>query len=88
MEPELWDGNFHPVSLHSSIEHLFSNSKNIKESLNQLAKYIGNKSIDMNKANDIKDLKGIGKVAWNLVASIYSSEWDSLYANNKKISFK
>jgi len=73
MEPELWNGNFYPVSLHGSIEHLFSNFKNIKESLNCLAKYIGNKSIDMNKANDIEDLKSIGEAAWNLVASIYLS---------------
>jgi len=72
-EPELWDGNFHSVSLHSSIEHLFSNFKNIKESSNYLAKYIGNKSINMNKANNIEDLKSIGKAAWNLVVSIYSS---------------
>ena len=73
MEPKLWDGNFHPISLHSSIEYFSSNSKNIKKSLNHLAKYIGNKSIDMNKANDIEDLKSIGEVVWNLVASIYSS---------------
>ena len=48
----------------------------------------------MNKSNYIKDLKGIGKAAWNLIVSIYSSEWDSLYADNnknffrKKVSFK
>lgn len=63
MEPKLWDGNFHPISLHGSIEYFSSNSKNIKESLNHLAKYIGNKSIDMNKANDIEDLKSIGITA-------------------------
>jgi len=27
-EPELWSGSFHPISLHSSIEHFASNSKN------------------------------------------------------------
>ena len=88
MEPELWDGNFHLILFHSSVEYLSANSKNIKESLNCLAKYIGNKSIDTNKANNIEDLKGIGKVAWNLVVSIYSSEWDSLYASSNKNSFR
>jgi len=39
-EPKLWSGSFHPISLHSSIEHFASDSKNIKVSLNFLAKYI------------------------------------------------
>jgi len=26
-EPELWDGNFHPISLHESIEHIVSDTK-------------------------------------------------------------
>ena len=70
------------------MKHLFSDSKNIKELLNWLAKYIGNKSINTNKANNIEDLKDIGKVAWNLVISIYSSGWDCLYADSSKNSFK
>jgi len=40
MEPELWSGSFHPISLHGSIEHFASDTKNIKVSLNFLAKYI------------------------------------------------
>ena len=87
-EPELQDGNFHPVLLHGSIEHLSSDSKNIKEFLNRLAKYIGNKSIDTNKANNIEDLKSIGEAVWNLVVSIYSLGWDYLYADNNKNSFR
>ena len=42
-EPELWSSSFHPISLHSSIEHFASDSKNIKVFLNFLAKYIKNK---------------------------------------------
>ena len=72
IESEVWDRNFHPVLLHGFIGHLSSNFKNIKEFLNHLAKYICNKSINKNKANDIKDLKGIGEATWNLVTSIYS----------------
>jgi len=37
-EPKLWDGSFHPISLHSSMEHLALDSKNIKDSLNFMAK--------------------------------------------------
>ena len=43
MEPDLWDGNFYPISLHGSIEYLASDSKSIKDSLNFMAKYINNK---------------------------------------------
>jgi len=42
-EPELWSGSFHPISLHRSIEHFASDTKNIKVTLNFLAKYIKNK---------------------------------------------
>jgi len=42
-EPKLWDGDFHPISLHGSIENLTFNAKNIKDSLTFMAKYIGNK---------------------------------------------
>ena len=42
-EPDLWSGSFHPISLHSSIEHFASDSKSIKDSLNFMAKYIQGK---------------------------------------------
>ena len=42
-KPELWSGLFHLISLHRSIEHFTSDSKNIKVMLNFLAKYIKNK---------------------------------------------
>ena len=66
MKPELWDGNFHPVSLHRSLEHLISDTNNIK-SLACMAKYIGNKKIEISKFNNIKDFEGIGKAAWKLI---------------------
>jgi len=73
--------------LYSSLEHLALDFKNIKKSLNCLAKYIGNKNIDTSKANNVEDLKDIGTAAWNLISSIYTSEWDSLYANENKNLF-
>jgi len=42
-EPELWDSSFHSISLHGSIKHIVLDSKNIKDSLNFMAKYIVNK---------------------------------------------
>ena len=61
IEPELWNGNFHPISLYESIKYLASDSKNIKNFLNFIAKYITNKQVDHTKSNDLKDLNGIGE---------------------------
>ena len=62
---------FPPISLHSSIKHLTSDIKNIKDSLNCMAKYTGNKQIDLKRSNDMEDLKGIGKTVWNLISLVY-----------------
>ena len=59
-EPELWSGSFYPISLHGSIEHFASDTKNIKVSLNFLAKYIQRKQINGNKVNDLNDFDGMG----------------------------
>jgi len=61
----LWNSSFHPISLHRLIEHIVSDSKNIKDSLNFMAKYISNKQINSSKSNDLEDLHGIGKAVWN-----------------------
>ena len=50
--------------------------------------YIKNKKIETFKSNDIKDFKGISKVAQKLISSIYESRWNSLIASNYKNSFK
>jgi len=60
-EPKLWYGSFHPISLHSLIEYLVSDSNNIKDSLNFIAKYISNKQVDSSKSNDLEDFHGISK---------------------------
>ena len=59
-EPELWSGSFHPIFLHSSIEHFTSDSKNIKVTLNFLAKYIRNKQVNNGKINNLGDFDGMG----------------------------
>ena len=40
LDPESWNGNFHTILLHRSIEHLVSDVKNIKDSLIRMHKYI------------------------------------------------
>ena len=71
MELKLWDGNFHPISLHRSIKYLALDSKNIKNSLNFIVKYITNKQVNPVKPNDLEDFNGIGKVIWNFISSVY-----------------
>ena len=82
-DPEIWNGGFHPISLHDSIEHIVSNTKNIKDFLKFMAKYISNKQIESSKANDLMDFNGIGDVVWNFISSVYKSNWDTFYTDNK-----
>ena len=37
-----------------------------------MAKYIGNKKIDWTKANEVNNLKGIGKATWKFVSIFYN----------------
>jgi len=73
MDPEIWGGSFHSISLHSLIEHIASNAKNIKNFLKFMAKYISNKQVNSAKANKLDDFKGIGEVVWNFISSIYNT---------------
>jgi len=82
-EPELWSGSFHPISLHGSIEHFTSDAKNIKVTLNFMAKYIQNKQVNGGKVNDLNDFDGMGDAIWNFISSVYTAKWDALYTNQK-----
>ena len=62
-DQEFWDSKFRAVSLHGLMEHIASNVKNIKELLHRIQKYILDKAINGDKANNVKDLEGVGKVA-------------------------
>ena len=82
-EPELWSGSFHPISLHGSIEHFASDAKNVKVTLNFLAKYIQGKQVNGNKVNDLEDFDGMGDSIWNFISAVYASKWDALYTDQK-----
>jgi len=86
--PEIWDGNFHLISLHGLIEHLGSDVKNIKDSLRFMTKYITNKQIESSKANNLDDFKDIGEAVWNFIFSVYEANWDALYTDNNSISLR
>lgn len=87
-EQDSWDGNFHPISLHGTLKYLLSDSKNIKEPLRYITKYIKNKGIKPNKVNNVLDLKGIGKAAWNFISALYEFSWDILITDKDSWSFR
>jgi len=68
------DGNFYAISLHSSMEHLASDIKIIKDSLSRMCKYILGKSINKDKTNEVQDLESIGKAIWEFLSAIYESQ--------------
>jgi len=70
-EQDAWDRDYHSISLHGSLEHLPSDTNNIKKSLHHMMKYILNKKIENSKANKIND--HIGEAAWKFISAIYKS---------------
>ena len=88
LDPDSWDGNFYIVLLHGFIEHLASNALNIKESLIRMQKFIVGKSINGDKANDLKDLNDMGKAIWKFISMVYNSHWDSLYVDDNNTTFR
>jgi len=88
MEPNLWIGNFQSISLYGLVEHIVSDLKNIKQSLNFMEKYISNKKVNPKSSNDLEDFNGIGDTVWNFLSSIYQSSWDFLYTDNRSKSLR
>ena len=63
LDPESWNSNFYTILLHDSLEHFVSDIKSIKKSLKRMQRYILNKSIVSNKANEVKNLECSGEAA-------------------------
>ena len=80
-EPELWSGSFNPISLHGSMEYLVHDTKNIKVTLDFMAKYIQNKKVNDIQANDVTEFEGMGDAIWNFISSVYEAKWDFLYTD-------
>ena len=70
------------------MEYLAPNIKNIKESLHRMQKYILGKLINGDKANNVKDLESIKKVAWESITALYKSHWDSLLVDGTNRFFR
>jgi len=62
--------------------------KNIKESLTRIWKYILDKTIKGGEANNVKDLEGIDKTAWEFILSLYKVHWNSLIVDESNTLFR
>jgi len=87
-KPDLWSNSFYPISLHGLIEHFASDSKNIKDSLNFIAKFISNKQVNSGKANELNNFDSMGNAIWNFISSVYEAKWDSLFTDNKSTTLR
>ena len=70
------------------MEFLEINSKNMYTSLLCIANFIRSRKVVNSRVNDIPELSGFDKAAWNFISSIYKSGWDSLPADKYINSFK
>jgi len=68
---QLWDGNFAATSLFGTEEFLVSNTNNIACSLQCIATFIKQRSLQGKKVDDFPQLKEIGFTAWELISAIY-----------------
>ena len=67
------------------MEYIASDVFSIKKSLLRIKKYISGKSINDDKANDFKNLSGMGKSIWEFISSVYDSHWDTLFVDKNNM---
>ena len=60
------------------MEFLEIDTKNIYTSLLCMASFIRSREAQAGSVNNIPQLKGLGKAAWNFISSIYEAKWDSI----------
>ena len=70
------------------MEYLASDALNIKELLFRMWKFIAGKSIDNSKANNFKNLMGMGKALWKFISMVYELHWDALYMDNNNMTLR
>ena len=53
-----------------------------------MQKYILDKTINGDKANNVKDLEDVGKTAWRFITSFYDSHQDGLMVDSTNRTFR
>ena len=70
------------------MKHIASDILSIKNSLLRIKKYISDKSINSDKANNFKDLSGMGKSIWEIISLVYNLHWDALFVDKNNITLR
>jgi len=87
VDPNLWDGNFTPVSLLSVDECLNGDIKNISCSLQRIAIFMKQYLLTNRDINQFPQLMEIGHTTWKFISAIYKAGWNKLLAgeNNRSL---
>ena len=83
-----WDGRTNPTSLFRRLGTQDIDVNNIKISLEQISDFIANRHLNNHKEDEIPYLTGFGKVAFDLVSSIFKGGWDILLVGDGQKSFR
>jgi len=80
-DPNLWDGNFTATSLFSTNEFLQSDVCNMACSLQRMACFLKQQSLEERNGNNIPQLELFGELAWEFISAIFKSGWDQLHSS-------
>jgi len=79
--PSLWDGNFTVISLFGTNEFLQSDVCNMAYSLQCMACFLKQRSLEGHDGNNIPQLELFGESTWVFISTIFESGWDQLYSS-------
>jgi len=80
-DPSLWDGNFTATSLFGTNKFLQSDVRNMACSLQRMACFLKQRSLEGRNNNNIPQLELFGKSAWVFISTIFESGWDQLHSS-------
>ena len=70
------------------MKHIAFDVFSIKNSLLRIKKYISGKSINGNKANNFKNLSGMGKSIWEFISLVYELHLDVLFVDENNTTLR
>ena len=82
-DPGLQNGNFTAIFLFGKNEFLQSDVCNMACSLQHMATFLRQKSLEGHDGNNILQMKLFGESAWSFISAIFKSGQDQLYLSSK-----
>jgi len=77
-DPNLWDGNFAPISLFGIDKFLKDNAKNIACFLQKMVVFFKQQSLVDRDIYYFPQLQKISYTTWEFISAIYKAGWDKL----------